>query len=191
MPWYTFYKNRGISEQTIKDFGGGVKTYGKLNNRFVFPIYQGEKIVGLAGRDLYTNSQRPKWKILGRKANFVYPYKLTLSDIESSRCVILVESIGDALSLYEAGIKNFLVLFGLSVSKPVTLTLIKSNVDKIIIATNNDMDLETNRGMKAALGIKYKLSKFFSPDSIFVKLPYKKDFGDMKKQEIIDWYKSL
>jgi hypothetical protein len=83
------------------------------------------------------------------------------------------------------------VLFGLSVSKPVTLTLIKSNVDKIIIATNNDMDLETNRGMKAALGIKYKLSKFFSPDSIFVKLPYKKDFGDMKKQEIIDWYKSL
>ena len=45
--------------------------------------------------------------------------------------------------------------------------------------------------MKAALGIKYKLSKFFNPDSISVKLPYKKDFGDMKKQEIIDWYKSL
>jgi len=191
MPWYTFYKNRGISEQTVKDFGGGVKTYGKLNNRFVFPIYQGEKIIGLAGRDLYTNSQRPKWKILGRKANFVYPYKLTHSDIESSRCVILVESIGDALSLYEAGIKNFLVLFGLSVSKPVILTLIKSNVDKIIIATNNDIDSETNRGMEAALGIKYKLSKFFSSDSIFVKLPYKKDFGDMEKQEIIEWYKSL
>lgn len=191
MPWYTFYKNRGISEQTVKDFGGGVKTYGKLNNRFVFPIYQGEKIIGLAGRDLYTNSQRPKWKILGRKANFVYPYKLSHSDIESSRCVILVESIGDALSLYEAGIKNFLVLFGLSVSKPVILTLIKSNVDKIIIATNNDIDSETNRGMEAALGIKYKLSKFFSSDSIFVKLPYKKDFGDMEKQEIIEWYKSL
>jgi DNA primase len=191
MPWYTFYKNRGISEQTVKDFGGGVKTYGKLNNRFVFPVYQGEKIIGLAGRDLYTNSQRPKWKILGRKANFVYPYKLAISDIESSRCVILVESIGDALSLYEAGIKNFLVLFGLSVSKPVILTLIKSNVDKIIIATNNDIDSETNRGMEAALGIKYKLSKFFSSDSIFVKLPYKKDFGDMKKQEIIEWYKSL
>jgi hypothetical protein len=191
MPWYTFYKNRGISEQTVKDFGGGVKTYGKLNNRFVFPIYQGEKIIGLVGRDLYTNSQRPKWKILGKKANFVYPYKLTHSDIESSRCVILVESIGDALSLYEAGIKNFLVLFGLSVSKPVILTLIKSNVDKIIIATNNDIDSETNRGMEAALGIKYKLSKFFSSDSIFVKLPYKKDFGDMEKQEIIEWYKSL
>ena len=191
MPWYTFYKNRGISEQTIKDFGGGVKTYGKLNNRFVFPVYQGEKIIGLAGRDLYTNSQRPKWKILGRKANFVYPYKLAISDIESSRCVILVESIGDALSLYEAGIKNFLVLFGLSVSKPVVLTLIKSNVDKIIIATNNDIDSETNRGMEAALGIKYKLSKFFNPDSIFVKLPYKKDFGDMKKEEILKWQKSL
>jgi hypothetical protein len=191
MPWYTFYKNRGISEQTIKDFGGGVKTYGKLNNRFVFPIYQGQKIIGLAGRDLYTNSQRPKWKILGRKSNFVYPSDLSSPEIQSTKTVILVESIGDALALYENGIKNFIVIFGLSVSKNVILFLMKSNLEKIIISTNNDEESDYNRGMEAALNIKSKLSKFFNSDILKVKLPTKKDFGDMTKVEILEWKKTI
>lgn len=191
MPWYTFYKNRGISEQTIKDFGGGVKTYGKLNNRFVFPIYQGQKIIGLAGRDLYTNSQRPKWKILGRKSNFVYPSDLSFPEIQSTKTVILVESIGDALALYENGIKNFIVIFGLSVSKNVILFLMKSNLEKIIISTNNDEESDYNRGMEAALNIKSKLSKFFNSDILKVKLPTKKDFGDMTKVEILEWRKGI
>jgi DNA primase len=191
LPSFNFYNKRGISNETLKDFKGGVKTYGKLNNRFVFPIFEGKKIIGLAGRDLYSNSQRPKWKILGRKSNFVYPSDLSSPEIQNTKTVILVESIGDALALYENGIKNLIVIFGLTVSKNVILFLMKSNLEKIIISTNNDADSDYNRGMEAALNIKSKLSKFFNPDTLKVKLPTRKDFGDMTKAEILEWKKQI
>lgn len=191
LPSFNFYNKRGISNETLKDFKGGVKTYGKLNNRFVFPIFEGKKIIGLAGRDLYSNSQRPKWKILGRKSNFVYPSDLASPEIQNTKTVILVESIGDALALYENGIKNFIVIFGLTVSKNVILFLMKSNLEKIIISTNNDSDSDYNRGMEAALNIKSKLSKFFNSDTLKVKLPTRKDFGDMTKAEILEWKKQI
>ena len=191
LPSFNFYNKRGISNETLKDFKGGVKTYGKLNNRFVFPIFEGNKIIGLAGRDLYSNSQRPKWKILGRKSNFVYPPDLASPEIQRTKTVILVESIGDALALYENGIKNFIVIFGLTVSKNVILFLMKSNLEKIIISTNNDADSDYNRGMEAALNIKSKLSKFFNSDTLKVKLPTRKDFGDMTKAEILEWKKQI
>ena len=191
LPSFNFYNKRGISNETLKDFKGGVKTYGKLNNRFVFPIFEGNKIIGLAGRDLYSNSQRPKWKILGRKSNFVYPPDLASPEIQRTKTVILVESIGDALALYENGIKNFIVIFGLTVSKNVILFLMKSNLEKIIISTNNDSDSDYNRGMEAALNIKSKLSKFFNSDTLKVKLPTRKDFGDMTKAEILEWKKQI
>jgi DNA primase len=191
LPSFNFYNKRGISNETLKDFKGGVKTYGKLNNRFVFPIFEGKKIIGLAGRDLYSNSQRPKWKILGRKSNFVYPSDLSSPEIQNTKTVILVESIGDALALYENGIKNLIVIFGLTVSKNVILFLMKSNLENIIISTNNDADSDYNRGMEAALNIKSKLSKFFNPDTLKVKLPTRKDFGDMTKAEILEWKKQI
>lgn len=188
LPSYGFYNNKGISSDTIKTFDGGVKTYGKLNNRFVFPVYDfNKKIIGISGRELFVQSERPKWKILGRKNNFIYPHHLTGDNIGITGEVILVESIGDGLALYEAGIKNFLVLFGLSISKSVILYLIRQNVQKIVIATNNDFQGEDNRGQVAAKGIEKQLLKFFRPESILISLPFKKDFGDMSSKEIQEW----
>jgi DNA primase len=188
LPSYSFYKKRGIEESVLKEFGGGVKTYGKMNNRFVFPIYDfNKKIIGVAGRDLFQNSVRTKWKIMGRKNKFLYPHHLTKDNIESSGEVILVESIGDALALYNAGIKNFLVTFGLSISKDLILYLIRLNVTKIIIATNNDVESKENRGLSAANNIKAKLQKFFQADQVRIVLPCKKDFGEMTKEEIANW----
>lgn len=188
LPSYSFYKKRGISEETLKLFNGGVKTYGKLNNRFVFPVFdKNKRVIGISGRDLFSKADRPKWKTLGKKNNFVYPFHITESYIKQLREVILVESIGDALSLYEAGIYNFLVLFGTSISNAIILYLIELDVDKIIVATNNDFDSQNNWGEKASDKIVKKLSKFFDLNKIEVRLPTKKDFGEMKSREILDW----
>lgn len=188
LPSYSFYKNRGISEATLKEFDSGVKTYGKMNNRFVFPIYDSnKKIIGIAGRELFQNSERSKWKIMGRKVKFLYPHHLTQNFIEKSREVILVESIGDGLALYENGIKNFLITFGLTISKELILYLIRLNIDKVIIATNNDVKSSENRGLLAADNIKLKLLKYFRDDQIIIKLPTKKDFGEMNAQDITNW----
>lgn len=188
LPSYNFYIKRGISENTLKTFEVGVKTYGKMNNRIVFPIYDFNfKIIGLAGRDLFSSEERAKWKILGRKNNFVYPFHISEKEIIEKNSVILVESIGDVLRLYEYGIKNVLVLFGLTVSKNLMLYLIRLNVEKIIIATNNDSLSVDNRGKDAAEKNKEKLLKFFSNDKIKINLPSKKDFGEMNDQEIQKW----
>lgn len=189
LPSYGFYKNRGISERTLKIFNSGVKTYGKLNNRFVFPIFGNKgEVIGVSGRDLFENSSRPKWKIIGKKTNFVYPHHVVGKDIEESSEVILVESIGDGLALYESDIKNFLVLFGTKISKSVILYLIRQNVQKIIIATNNDSVSSVNAGLEGAQSIKKQLLKFFSEDKIEIRLPKKNDFGAMNAAEIIEWY---
>lgn len=188
LPSYGFYQKRGISVDVLKTFDSGVRTYGKLNNRFVFPIYDfNKKIIGLAGRELFENSERAKWKILGRKKDFIYPHHLTGEEIGKTNSVVLVESIGDGLALYEAGIRNFLVTFGTAISKQIILYLIRQSVEKIVISMNNDIQSEENHGLIAAEKIKQNLEKFFSSNCIIIKLPFKKDFGDMNSQEIREW----
>ena len=87
---------------------------GKLNNRIVFPIFNmdGTDIEGFAGRDLLDRDT--KWKLMGAKRLWIYPFFLpeVQEAIMEKQEVILVESIGDFLALYEAGIFNVLVLFG-------------------------------------------------------------------------------
>lgn len=191
LPSYGFYKNRGISEGTLRAFNSGVKTYGKLNNRYVFPVFDhNNNLIGVSGRDLFDNSTRPKWKTLGKKTNFIYPHHISSQSIEDQSEVILVESIGDGLALYESGIKNFLVLFGTKISKSIILYLIRQNVQKIIIATNNDVASAVNAGLEGAQNIKKQLLKFFTEDKIIIKLPPKNDLGDMNCREIQEWYHS-
>ena len=54
--------------------------------------------------------------------------------------VILVESVGDAMALYEQGIKNVLVMFGLSVNGQIVNYLNSKSINQIFISTNNDRD---------------------------------------------------
>ena len=58
--------------------------------------------------------------------------------IRESKKVILVESIGDLLSLWEADVKNVIVTFGLDVSVPIINYLLKIDIDEICISFNND-----------------------------------------------------
>ena len=74
----------------------------------------------------------------GRKKVLGISFKYNQNHIKESKKVFLVESIGDMLSLWEAGIKNTLVLFGLNVSSKIKQILIMLNLEKIYICLNND-----------------------------------------------------
>ena len=53
LPHYKFYNDKGISTETLKSLKGGYATTGKLNNRFIFPIYnEHNQIHGFSGRDM-------------------------------------------------------------------------------------------------------------------------------------------
>ena len=132
---HSYWINRGVSEETIEQFDGGVVVAGKMKDRYVFPIknFKGQ-IVGFSGRDLLNNEEnksRPKWKHIGDKSSWRYPLQLNYEKILECKTVVVIESIGDMLALWDSGIKNSLVSFGLDLSIPCLNTLLKVDPSKI------------------------------------------------------------
>jgi 5S rRNA maturation endonuclease (ribonuclease M5) len=202
LPHYKFYNDKQISNQTLRLYNGGFSMSGKMNGRFVFPIYdENKKIIGLSGRHLLwkAESAMPKWKHLGRKANWLYPVNLPPEadqkinlfnkDIEEKKEIILIEGIGDSLALTEQGFYNHMVIFGLDISSKQISHLLSYNLNKIIISTNNDFDKSNNRGLDGAIKIYLKLIKYFDISKLEIKLPVKKDFAEMleEKIDISEW----
>ena len=198
LPHYKFYNSKGISDKTLKFYKCGLATTGAMNNRYVFPIYNDAgKICGFSGRDAANNSGRAKWKHMGRKTSWSYPLysgsnsKLeTFESIDKKKEVILVESIGDSMALFENEYKNNLVTFGLDVSPKLMTTLIMLNPEKIIISTNNDSSSDINRGLESAVKIFIKLLKYFDIDALTIQPPLKNDFGRMHElnMDFNTWY---
>ena len=188
-----YWTDRGVSVETLKEFKGGIVSSGKMKDRYVFPILNSKgKIVGFSGRDLmnYKNSQRPKWKHIGSKSTWVYPAFLNSDTLLKNKKIILVESIGDLLALWDSDIKNVLVSFGLDISSPLLNFLLKIDPNEVILSFNND-EANNSAGNKAAYKAFNKLNKYFDSKQIKIILPDKKDFGEMNKKEIINWQKKI
>ena len=197
LPHYKYYNNKDISTTNLKALKGGLASSGQLNKRFIFPIYnENGQIHGFSGRDMVNSGSdnRPKWKHIGRKKNWVYPLytdSRTLKSIEEKESVIIVESIGDLLSLRENGHYNSLVSFGLDISSKLATSLVSMTLKNIIIAFNNDEESKENRGAEACFKNFLKLLGIFSPSRIKICLPLKNDFGDMNKEEFSKWEAKL
>jgi 5S rRNA maturation endonuclease (ribonuclease M5) len=187
---HDYWINRNITQETISQFKGGVAHAGKMKNRYVFPIFNlKNNIIGFSGRDV-TNISKIKWKHLGEKSDFLYPLFLNHAVLEEEREVILVESIGDMLNLWQNGIKNVLVTFGTSLSLSILNQMLKLDIKKIYISLNND----SNKNMAGNIGadkIHSRLKRYFDQRQLKIALPIKKDFGEMTREEILEWKKAL
>lgn len=185
-----YWIQRGVDIDTLKLFKGGVAKMGKMKNRYVFPIFNNKNnIIGFSGRDI-TNLSKIKWKHIGEKTEFLYPLFLNSEVIQTQKEVILVESIGDTLSLYQAGIKNVLVTFGTSLSLGILNYLLKIDPKKIYISLNNDSN-KNNAGNIGAEKTYSRLKRYFDDKQLKIALPTKKDFGEMNKEEILQWKNNL
>jgi len=184
MPEYKYWNDRGVSTPTLKSFQSGTMKSGKMEGRYVFPIFdRDDKIVGMAGRAL-DNEKKPKWKLVGEKKLWAYPLKLNLPILQKEKKIILVESIGDMLALWEAGIKNTIVTFGLKVTAKIKQMLIAIRPNTIHIAFNNDANRAGNEGANKAYA---ELSKHFDTEQISISLPTHNDFGEMSRSDILLW----
>ena len=189
----SYWHGRNISDETLNVFGGGVSSKGRMQNRYVFPVFNHmNKLVGVSGRYIKSIGQYskvPKWKHIGDKFSWNYPLKYNIKILKNLKRIILVESIGDMLALWEAGVKNVIVIFGLNLSKAVQNTLLRFDPNEVIISLNNDS--ENGAGNMAAHKIQRRLLNFFDSHQIRILLPSKNDFGDMSKDEILAWSKSV
>ena len=188
----SYWLNRGISEETISVFDGGVFEKGRMKNRYTFPIYDSnKKLIGVSGRYIYNikeGSRVPKWKHIGEKSKWQHPTYFNSDILKEKDFVIVVESIGDMLSLWDIGYKNVLVSFGLDLSFALINSIIKYDIDKIVLAFNNDENLAGNNASQKCYK---KLLKFFDEEQVQVCLPTKNDFGEMTDGEIELWAKKI
>lgn len=189
LPHYDFYNKKGISDKILKMYKGGFCMSDKMNGRFVFPIFNEHgQIIGLTGRHLLwtLDSNLAKWKHLGKKSNWIYPVYNTnhngerfLDSVVAKKEIILIEGIGDSLALSEQEVFNQMVVFGLSLSSKQISFLMSLGLKKIIISYNNDIQGSINRGLVASINAYLKLMSVFDLDVLEIRLPIKKDFGEM------------
>lgn len=190
IPNHEYWINRGISKETLIKFKGGVMTTGKLANRYVFPIFDSkENLIGLTGRDL-TGRALAKWKHQGLKSTWKYPLFLNWPVIKESKTVILVESLGCLLSLYDNDVKNVMVSFGTKLSSSMIECLLKMDPEKIIISLNNEPG-NNSIGNNASEEFRKSLLSFFDKDQVVISLPPTKDWGEASKEQIKQWKSSL
>jgi len=196
---YKFYNDRGISNETLDNFHCGFETSGNMYQRFVFPIINEDgEVYGLSGRLMIEDDKKPKWKQTEGKSGWIYPYYTlglkseseTAKAIRETSEVILVESIGDLLSFYEHGIKNVLVIFGVSVSSKLSSFLVQLGVKKIILSLNNDNKKEVNIGMENCIKAYLRLLNIFDGDQLLISLPLRNDFGDMRTSELFEQWRN-
>lgn len=195
LPDYSYFESRGISAKTQSEYKCGLATGGKLYQRIVFPIFRYDgKIHGFDGRKvLQDNDNIPKWKHVGKAADWLYPYYSVdgvQEQIEDDNMIFLVESIGDSMALYQAGIKNNCVTFTNKIGPKLISKLTNIGCD-VILAFNNDSDKKQNRGFDGALSSFLKLMDVIDFDKIWFYPPPKGDFGDMEREEIAEWRSDL
>ncbi len=183
---YSYWNKRGISRETLELFQGGVATRGKFYQRYIFPIFNSrDKLVGVTGRDV--SGKNPiKWLHQGSTSKWAYPLQINYKIINKVKEIIIIESIGDMLSLWEAGIKNCVVTHGVKLSPRLLSIILRLNPKRITIALNNDGGKE-GAGNQASEAMYKILTKHFDEETVQTKLPVKNDFGCMNKKEILEW----
>jgi hypothetical protein len=187
---HSYWESRGVSRDTLKLFSGGIVSGGTMANRYVFPIFNSKKdLIGVTGRyikEIPKDKNTPKWLHRGRTSEWKYPLQVNQKILREEKEVILIESIGDMLALWDCGIKNTMVIFGLNVSPSLVSLLIKLDPNKIFVSFNDDSNNNSAGNKGVELAIK-KLKSHFDPHQIQVAFPTQNDFGDMNREEILEW----
>lgn len=179
IPDYSYWVGRGMKEDVLKKLECGVapkEERGKLNGRTVFPLRNLDgKIAGFSGRLITDNSFAPRWKHLAKVGLLVYPWNMTGKDIEKTKKVILVESIGDLLALLSHDINPVLCIFGLNLGDRIVGSLVAADVQTVYVSLNRDVD--PRKGQAAADKIAKRLEPFVR--EVKVRLPkITKDWGE-------------
>lgn len=176
---HSYWENRAVDPKIFNQIDAGLLNLPKLENRHVTVIYdESGGIAGLAGRSLDPKT-RIKWKILGNKKKFCFPFYLNRAEIKNNE-IILVESLGNLFSLLTAGINTGVVMFGSYLSPVLLSKIIGLNPRIIKIATDYD---ENGAGQRSADSIRNKFLHFFDDPVIKIIEPtYKKEkFNDLNE----------
>jgi len=200
-----YLKKRGISRKTTKklligyapkaydfllrfDFDEGLLKEGSLirddnkaffRNRIIFPISQGEYIVGLMGRTLSDNSKIPKYlnsreSDWFHKKDIIYGWDINKSHIRKAGKLIVVEGQFDVAQLIERGINIGLAVSGSYFNEQQAYQLSKKVKDILVFCD----------GDKAGFQFGLNVGQMFLSQGKSVKIAFKlkKDPDDLLRE---------
>ncbi len=155
----------------------GSNIYDRFGGRVIFPLYDHRgNPIGFAGRILpwdkretgkYINS--PETPVY-HKSNVLFGLNLTRGIIKKKKVAIIVEGELDAISSYQAGIKNVVAIKGSALTEE-QIKLLSRFATKFILALDADMagDAAARRGLTIAgnMGVEVRIAEitgFKDPD---------------------------
>jgi DNA primase len=121
-PAHPYLAERGLSAETIAEFGLGYCLKGSMTGRIVVPIHNAEsQLVAYAGRWPGTppDEDTPKYKLPPgfRKAQEVFNLHRAMREPQSAPLYV-VEGFFDCIRLWQHGIRRVVALMGSSLSSP-------------------------------------------------------------------------
>lgn len=167
----------------------GNRLIDRFSGRVIFPLFDHRgNPIGFAGR-LLPEDKRETGKYINspetpayHKSNVLYGLNLTRQFVKRKNTAIVVEGELDAISSYQAGVKNVVAIKG-SALTPEQVRLISRFGEKVILALDSDIagDAASRRGItiagNAGLDVRVaRLKNFKDPDEAARKDPdsYKK-----------------
>ena len=138
-------KDKGITEKEIEEAGlaipGDKGRYDRFRGRIIFPIkdHRG-RLSGFGGRTIgddepkYMNS--PETPVY-HKGEILYGLNITKNEVRRDRYAVIVEGYLDAISLYQAGIKNVAATLGTALT-PEHLRVLKRYANEAFLIFDAD-----------------------------------------------------
>lgn len=160
------YQPADLEEAGLIIKGSRQGFYDRFRNRLIFPLrdHRGN-ICGFAGRVLAKDAQTAKYinspeTLVYHKSRLLYGLWLTRSEIKKADSVVLVEGELDAISSYQAGVKNVAAIKGSALTED-QLNLLNRFSQNLILAPDSDFagDAAARRGIELAdsLGFSIKV----------------------------------
>lgn len=162
---HPYLTERGLTPDTIVDFGVGFCAKGMMAGRIAIPVHNGEgKVVAYAGRfpGEPPDGNTPKYKLPPGFKKSLELFNLDRALKESpDKPLVLVEGFFDCMKLHQHGVKKVVALMGSSMS-PAQEELIRRHTDRhsqVIVLLDED-----DAGREGRENIATRLARF-----VFVK----------------------
>ncbi len=163
---------KGYQAQDLEKAGLVIKSkkqygnyYDRFRNRLMFPLKDHHgNVCGFAGRILDPNDKEAKYintteTLIYRKSDLLFGLAETKEEIKKSGQAVLVEGELDAISSYQAGVKNVVAIKGsaLTVNQ---VQLLSRFTKKLVFALDSDIagDQAAHRGIEIADNAGFSMS---------------------------------
>ena len=187
-------KKKGYNLKDLESAGlvikGSHKYYDRFRDRVMFPLFDHRKrVVGFAGRVYAQEQKEAKYinspeTILYHKSDVLYGLETTSQEIKKKNKAVVVEGEIDAISSYQAGVKNVVAIKGSALTEG-QISLLKRFGENIALALDSDAagDQAARRGIELAekAGLSVRV----------IKLKYGKDPDECAQKEARLWKDSV